>query len=489
MPDATADASALPAPRAEAGSRAAAASGRHPGRRARRRRAASRSCCRAAPNAATTTAAPGSSPAASSSGDAPPTLLRRPRRRRSEPPARPAHRAASTTTSPRCANASRSRGCCSHAAAARPGRSRRRRCRPRSARGAAPCIAASTASRELCAREGLRLAVDRLAYLSHWLTPLGRAEALRHALLHRGGAAGADRRARRRRAGRAALDRTGRSAGAQRVAEAADADAEVARARRPLRRRRRRDGVGRGAARGRAGDAARRQRPRRLSSGAARRARLGRARPDRSGRPWPRLRTTSSPTGRCACRQRVIRVSAGNGSVMTGPGTNTYLVGAADAEGWAVIDPGPALDAHVDAIVAAAPGPIDRIFVTHTHNDHSPATLALKARTGATVLGLAPTHREWQDPTFAADVTLHGGERIALGDVDPPRGDPHAGPCEQPPLLPARGREDALHRRPRDAGVDRRHQSARRRHGGLPRVAARAARRSTSTGSRPATAS
>jgi glyoxylase-like metal-dependent hydrolase (beta-lactamase superfamily II)/8-oxo-dGTP pyrophosphatase MutT (NUDIX family) len=114
--------------------------------------------------------------------------------------------------------------------------------------------------------------------------------------------------------------------------------------------------------------------------------------------------------------ERVIRVSADNGSVMTGPGTNTYLIGGSDVERWAVIDPGPAIDAHVDAIVAAAPGPIDRIFVTHTHKDHSPAALALKARTGATVLGLAPTHSEWQDATFAADVTLHGGERIPLGE-------------------------------------------------------------------------
>ncbi len=113
---------------------------------------------------------------------------------------------------------------------------------------------------------------------------------------------------------------------------------------------------------------------------------------------------------------RVIRVSAGNGNMMTGPGTNTYLVGDPGATTWSVIDPGPALDAHVDAIVAAAPGPIERIFVTHTHNDHSPATLALKARTGATVFGLSPRHPEWQDPTFAADVTLGGGERIALGE-------------------------------------------------------------------------
>jgi glyoxylase-like metal-dependent hydrolase (beta-lactamase superfamily II)/8-oxo-dGTP pyrophosphatase MutT (NUDIX family) len=112
--------------------------------------------------------------------------------------------------------------------------------------------------------------------------------------------------------------------------------------------------------------------------------------------------------------ERVIRVTADNGSVMTGPGTNTYLIGGANAERWAVIDPGPALDAHVDAIVAAAPGPIDRIFVTHTHKDHSPAAVALKERTGATLYGLAPLHKEWQDATFAADETLHGGERIAL---------------------------------------------------------------------------
>ena len=118
---------------------------------------------------------------------------------------------------------------------------------------------------------------------------------------------------------------------------------------------------------------------------------------------------------------RVIRVTAGNGSVMTGPGTNAYLVGSSgdaaisDAGEWAVIDPGPAVDSHVDAIVAAAPGPITRIFVTHTHNDHSPAVVALKARSGATVHGLAPRHREWQDATFAADVTLVGGERVDLG--------------------------------------------------------------------------
>ncbi len=111
--------------------------------------------------------------------------------------------------------------------------------------------------------------------------------------------------------------------------------------------------------------------------------------------------------------ERVIRVTADNGSMMTGPGTNTYLLRCADGA-WAAIDPGPDEPAHVEAILAAAPGPIKRIFATHTHKDHSPACRELKARTGATVAGRIAAHPEWQDEGFAPDVLLNGGERIAL---------------------------------------------------------------------------
>jgi len=76
---------------------------------------------------------------------------------------------------------------------------------------------------------------------------------------------------------------------------------------------------------------------------------------------------------------RVLRVTANNGSIMTGPGTNTYLIGGGSTNEWAVIDPGPPDDAHVEAILAAVPGRIRWIFATHTHNDHSPACAALKA--------------------------------------------------------------------------------------------------------------
>jgi glyoxylase-like metal-dependent hydrolase (beta-lactamase superfamily II) len=111
---------------------------------------------------------------------------------------------------------------------------------------------------------------------------------------------------------------------------------------------------------------------------------------------------------------RLIRVTANNGSLMTGPGTNTYLIGGGASNEWAVIDPGPLDETHIEAILAAAPGAIRWIFATHTHNDHSPACLPLKARTGATVYGRVPAHKEWQDASFAPDVHLEGGERFEL---------------------------------------------------------------------------
>jgi glyoxylase-like metal-dependent hydrolase (beta-lactamase superfamily II) len=80
----------------------------------------------------------------------------------------------------------------------------------------------------------------------------------------------------------------------------------------------------------------------------------------------------------------VRRILAPNPGVMTGPGTNTYLVGIDEI---AVIDPGPADDVHLDAIVACGRDRIRWILVTHTHLDHSPGAAGLKDRTGAEVLG------------------------------------------------------------------------------------------------------
>jgi glyoxylase-like metal-dependent hydrolase (beta-lactamase superfamily II)/8-oxo-dGTP pyrophosphatase MutT (NUDIX family) len=111
---------------------------------------------------------------------------------------------------------------------------------------------------------------------------------------------------------------------------------------------------------------------------------------------------------------RVVRLTAANAGVMTGPGTNTYVVGDREHDAWAVIDPGPADEAHVRAILAAAPGPIRWILVTHTHRDHSPAAALLRARTGAPVLGMRALHAEGHDASFAPDQALRHGEIVTL---------------------------------------------------------------------------
>jgi len=86
---------------------------------------------------------------------------------------------------------------------------------------------------------------------------------------------------------------------------------------------------------------------------------------------------------------RVRRVLAGNPSPFTFTGTQTYLVGGGD--GVAVIDPGPDLAEHVQAILAATAGErIIAIACTHTHRDHSPASRSLAAATGAPIIGCAP---------------------------------------------------------------------------------------------------
>jgi glyoxylase-like metal-dependent hydrolase (beta-lactamase superfamily II) len=100
---------------------------------------------------------------------------------------------------------------------------------------------------------------------------------------------------------------------------------------------------------------------------------------------------------------------------MTGPGTNTYLLGS---EELAVVDPGPQDAVHLDAILAAARAPIRWVFVTHTHRDHSPLAAELAARTGARLIGRPPPDDGRQDATFKPDQVPRDGERFALGGVD-----------------------------------------------------------------------
>ena len=112
----------------------------------------------------------------------------------------------------------------------------------------------------------------------------------------------------------------------------------------------------------------------------------------------------------------IRRIVANNPGPFTFVGTGTYIVGRGEV---AVIDPGPADEAHLDAILAATGGEtITHIFVTHHHLDHSPLAAPLKARTGATIYGcpLSQAHvaaevrvEEDEDESFRADVVVCGG--------------------------------------------------------------------------------
>ncbi len=107
----------------------------------------------------------------------------------------------------------------------------------------------------------------------------------------------------------------------------------------------------------------------------------------------------------------VRRLLAPNPSMMTGPGTNTYLFGINEV---AVLDPGPVIETHLQAILDLSAAPIRWILVTHTHPDHSPAAAELRERTGAELLGRAPPAGRHQDPTFKPDRELADGDRIAV---------------------------------------------------------------------------
>ena len=117
----------------------------------------------------------------------------------------------------------------------------------------------------------------------------------------------------------------------------------------------------------------------------------------------------------------VRRVLAPNPSPFTFSGTQTYLVGESEV---AVIDPGPDLDDHVAAILAATKGEqIAAILCTHTHRDHSPASRALAAATGAPIVGCAPLAIADDGPRADAAFDFDYAPERVLADGETVEGD------------------------------------------------------------------
>jgi glyoxylase-like metal-dependent hydrolase (beta-lactamase superfamily II) len=126
------------------------------------------------------------------------------------------------------------------------------------------------------------------------------------------------------------------------------------------------------------------------------------------------------PTGKVETVHSLVRrLLAPNPSPFTYTGTQTYLIGRGDV---AVIDPGPDLPDHVDAMRNALAGErVAAIVCTHTHRDHSPASRALRVATGAPIIGCAPLALDDDgprsdaafDPDYAPDRILADGESLS----------------------------------------------------------------------------
>lgn len=111
----------------------------------------------------------------------------------------------------------------------------------------------------------------------------------------------------------------------------------------------------------------------------------------------------------------VRRLVAPNPSMMTGPGTNTYLFGIDEV---AVLDPGPIIESHLQAITDIAAAPIRYVMVTHTHPDHSPAAAELARVSGAELIGRPARSGQHQDTTFKPDRDPADGDLISIDGID-----------------------------------------------------------------------
>jgi glyoxylase-like metal-dependent hydrolase (beta-lactamase superfamily II) len=111
----------------------------------------------------------------------------------------------------------------------------------------------------------------------------------------------------------------------------------------------------------------------------------------------------------------VRRLVANNPGYMTGPGTNTYLIGR---ERFFVLDPGPVNETHLERILEHTRGNIAGVLATHTHGDHSPGAAVLAARVGAPLLGRAAPAGARQDETFKPTRELADGESLQIDDIE-----------------------------------------------------------------------
>src|SRR4051812_42982718 len=135
----------------------------------------------------------------------------------------------------------------------------------------------------------------------------------------------------------------------------------------------------------------------------------------------------AAPQDECVALSPLVRrVVAGNPGPFTFRGTCSYIVGR---DAVAIIDPGPDLPEHVEALLnAVRHETVTHIVVSHTHRDHSPAARAVKAATGAPIVGCGP-HRAARPLAEGEMARMEAsGDSEHVPDLEMAEGDAVSGP-------------------------------------------------------------
>jgi len=127
------------------------------------------------------------------------------------------------------------------------------------------------------------------------------------------------------------------------------------------------------------------------------------------------MTTTIIPGELVRIHPRIQRITAPNPGMMTGPGTNSYIIGDKTG-GLALVDPGPDIASHAELLIKHTGRRLKRIFCTHTHQDHSPASRAVAQATGAQIFGFGRVPDDGrQDTLFKPDRALVNDDVVDCG--------------------------------------------------------------------------
>ena len=120
------------------------------------------------------------------------------------------------------------------------------------------------------------------------------------------------------------------------------------------------------------------------------------------------------PTAIDGCKIPVKRILGRNPGPMTGPGTNSYLIGQ---DRLCLLDPGPIDDVQFESFMSAIGNrKLEYLLLTHTHGDHSPGAARIHEATDATLVGISAPDVAGQDQSFQPQQKWQHGDEVDCGE-------------------------------------------------------------------------